>query len=290
METQYVDGRAWLYDSWNLPGDKEMGAVFMGDFQWNPLHPEDTDSRRIGTWANWAKGHNFPVWFTGDELDVGSPSSMKELNVAFARAYGSNRDAMDLGVKTACDNFAEGTLAPLQGILQGGVGGHHNYFFSNGMSATQYLVEKLGGKYLGDCGAIVIDFGGGMTYKIFLHHGPLSVAATVGAVLGRVQRIAANAMFDLYVVGHFSQNLATKIPKLEYKLRGKKIVDVGETRRLVTVGSAMRGYIIGRKNALKYPEGTYAERFMLAPISLGWGYALIRPKPKERRVDSSWSL
>ena len=288
MESLYVDARKYLYPSWFIPGEKESGVAFMGDFQYNPMEPMDSDMVRVRKWFEWCAAHKFRILLTGDIIDSCSPSSRQELNVAFVRAYGHSRDALDMGIKSICDKFLE-IAEPAIGFVDGGVYGHHGWIFKDGTSSHQYIMDRLGGRNLGDSAKVTYAFGDGVLARVWLHHGA-GGAVTPGGILAKGQRQAERRFADLYVYGHNHQNVAYKLPWMTDRVVGKKVVEIGSTRRIMAVGGSLRGYPVGRRNAFGEPEDNYVGKAMLPPVSLGWGVAFFRPMYKEKRLDANVSM
>ena|SRR3990167_4502691 len=288
MEPLVIKARKYLYDSWFIPGEKEIGVAFMGDFQYNPMEPNDSDMERVKKWFEWCRGHGFRILFTGDLIDSCSPSSRQELNVAFVRAYGHSRDALDEGIRSICDKFLA-LAKPAVGLVDGGVYGHHGWIFKDGTSSHQYIMDELGGRNLGDSAIVSYDFGRDLEAWIWLHHGSGS-AVTPGGIIAKGMRQALARGADLYAYGHNHQNVLYKLPWITNRVEDGEIVEDGSTRRIMAVGGALRGYPLRRRNAFGEPEGNYVEKMGLPPVSLGWGIAFFRPMYRERRVDANASM
>ena len=81
----------------------------------------------------------------------------------------------------------------------------------------------------------------------------------------------------LFAVGHFSKQTITQIPGITGESDDKIF--------LVSAGAMMKGYNIGRVNERGIPEGSYVEKMMLPPASLGWPAVYFRPIFNEGRID-----
>ena len=221
------------------------------------------------------KGMDLGAWFLslGDTVDVASPGQRARL--ASLNLYDSTREFMD---DQADKNVkgAMGILGPTKGHWLGMLRGHHYWPYSDGTTSDTRLANALNAKFLGDCAAILIRLGLGRpghrhyrTCKIWTHHG-MGGGQTAGAPLNRLEHVLKVFTADIYLMAHQHKLAATKVPQVDYEIVGKnRIRMTNRDRILACVGSFLKGYEHGSTDPSGNPAGSYVEKGMLTPTTLG---------------------
>ena len=107
----------------------------------------------------------------GDYVDAHSPSNRIRLSEALAGAYDSTVNSIDVAGFKDIDTLYE-LFKPSKGRWLGMIRGHHWCQFSGSKGdTTTILAQKLDTKNLGDCACLELNFGGGLSAKIWAHHG-----------------------------------------------------------------------------------------------------------------------
>jgi hypothetical protein len=230
------------------------------------------------------KATKMGAWFLGlgDYVDVASPSQRKGL--ASLKMYDSTRDFMD----DQADANVKGLMAILgrtKGRWLGMLRGHHYWPYSDGTTSDTRLANALNAKFLGDCAAILIRFGFGTkghmhyeTAKIWCHHGA-GGGQTAGAPLNKLEHALKVFSGDIYLMAHQHKLATTKLPWVDYNIMGRdKIRMTKKDRILACVGSFLKGYEHGSTDPAGFPAGSYVEKGMLTPTTLGCPTIIIESK------------
>ena len=115
---------------------------------------------------------------------------------------------------------------------------------------------------------------------IWAHHG-VGSGVGVAAPITKLERVLEWAEADLYLMGHQHKRAAGASPRF-YIVGDKTPIMVARERLLVGTGSYLRGYLRGSK-ADGRPGGTYVEKGMMRPVSLG--SPLIRIEPTRPFIE-----
>lgn len=222
----------------------------------------------------------------GDYIDVASPSNRKLIGQIRSGLYDSVRRMMDERVTDYVNALYE-ILEPSKGRWLGLLTGHHTWEFEDGTTTESILASRLQSAMLGDCAVVALKLGkrgemssnrpGPVAY-IWAHHG-VGGGMTAGAALNKVAGSVVPYFFaNVYLMAHQHRKAATAIPWIEYRFGpGGKVRTIATTRYIVATGSFLKAYEAGSRGAKGYPEGSYVEKRMLGPVSLGAPVISIRP-------------
>ena len=108
---------------------------------------------------------------------------------------------------------------------------------------------------------------------IWAHHGGGSSVASGGA-LNQLERMASGIFANIYLAGHQHTKPVVPIPFMNYSGGADTTVN----RYLVSTGSFLKGYVVGSRDAAGHPSGTYVEKAMMRPVTLGAPLIKIRPR------------
>jgi len=255
----------------------ELRILPMGDFQYAG-EDGDTDVKRLRKYVDFGIKNDFYFIGVGDYTDFASPSNRAALHAAGSKFYDSTFKAIDKGAEVFLDELKE-ILEPTIGRWIHLLRGHHYFTFSDGTDTDYRLAEFLNAPFGGDCALVTVEFSNGrkvLRENIWSHHGA-GGGMTIAAPLNRLQRMAGHFDARVFITGHQHKQAIAQIPR----------IGVGEDRKifLISIGGLLRGYQIGRKNAMGIPEGGYPEKKMLVPVSLGFPSVYMRPIFAENRVD-----
>lgn len=269
--------------SYNFPW-KPLLVMPLGDIQWFG-DPNEVALEKLRQHIAW--GVERGAWFVGmrDYIDAFSPSNRQRLKSA--GFYDNANRVIEDGARHLVDQLYE-VLKPSKGRWLGLLSGHHYADLRNGMTTDQLLAEKLGTNHLGDCAYIRLAFRDPKTHDagdvlIWAHHG-VGSGQSAAAPVQRLERLPASWEGDIFLMGHMSKVAAAPLdrcfpvwpqgngvqePRLYYR-----------TVLLVGTGSFMKGYVEGRKEG-EVHAGTYVEKGMMRPVSLGAPVITVTPRYKD---------
>ena len=253
--------------NWDLTSGRNEVRIFHG----TDLHI-GADGFHRTVWFRFCdsvKAHpNCKVILTGDIIDAERPSMRDRKSIMYGEA--GRKDAWSQEDER---NFAwidRDVIPKFAGIadkIAGMIDGDHFILFSNGMTSTQYICNrlKIPSAYLGERMAYLglsFDRKNGDTtlYNILLRHGK-GYGGTAGADVNALVRNNKGFLADLYLGGHtHKENCHCEIllyPNKDYEKLRQRIV------WYVRGGSFLRGY----------PEDgrqTYVEQAEYSPLTTGW--------------------
>ena len=237
------------------------------------------------------KGMKMGAWFLGlgDYVDVASPGQRTRL--ASLSLYDSTREFMDAQADKNVKGVM-GILGQTKGRWLGMLRGHHYWPYSDGTTSDTRLANALNAKFLGDCAAILIRLGLGAkghrhytTCKIWCHHGT-GGGQTAGAPLNKLEHALKVFAADIYLMAHQHKLATTKLPWVDYNIVGKNRIRMTDKNRLLAcVGSFLKGYEHGSTDPAGNPAGSYVEKGMMTPTTLGCPLISIEPKHCAGFVD-----
>lgn len=232
------------------------------------------------------------AWFLGmgDYIDAFSPSNRQRLKGA--GLYDNANRVIDEAALGLVDELYERALKPSRERWLGLLAGHHFAELRDGTTTDQYLARKLKTHFLGDCAYVRLRFVRGTVsggVLIWCHHGDGS-GSSPAAPVTKLERMATAWDADIFLMGHQSKIAAvpmdrcfpvwpqangTHEPKLFYR-----------TVLLCGTGGFMKGYAEGRHEG-QVPRGTYVEKRMLRPVSLGAPVITVTPRLRDVPKDAS---
>ena len=202
----------------------------------------------------------------GDYVDTNSPSNRDRLRAANLYDPGMIDDI----VKRYCDELLE-VLLPTRNRWIGMLEGHHWHQFEDGGTSDTYLCQRLNATFLGTCAITRLTFADNAkhtaVYKIWSHHGAISSGSTLASPLNKLVAFSARCDADMFLIAHSHQLPAGPFDAISVNDKGPVRINHRTKWALVT-GSFMRGYLQGHTVGGR-PGGTYVEKNMLPPASLG---------------------
>lgn len=237
-----------------------------------------TDVRRLKETLAWGVDHN--AWWVGmgDYIDMESPSNRRAIQNS--GVYDSVMDALD-GAAEELEEELKEMFKPTIGRWLGLLEGHHYHPHQDGTTTDTRLAQYLKAPFLGTCAYLNIAFkspGKGHlnpSYNIWAHHGR-GGGNLAGSPSNTLEKKILGFDADLYLMGH--THTAGAIPrdrvypawgKTQGTLHHKKLY-------LVNCGAYLKGYEErSRRNGRA--GGSYAERGMMNPLSLGSARIHFRP-------------
>lgn len=270
-----------LLESLTLPGMKEVRVAPLADIQYGA---QGCDVERLKRHVSWAMNHGCYFVGVGDYCDVMSPSNRAAWLRANADFYDSFKEAVDDKMEQQRKEIQR-ILEPTQGRWLGLVRGHHWHKFEDGTETDTRLANYLGCQFLGDAGVIFIGMGP-VEARIMLWHGSGS-GQTAGAMLNKIENGAKRWNVHVALMAHQHQKPAKADVMMDFGVdaKGNKIL-THQNRYYVGAGSFLRGYLVGNKNALGIPTGSYVEKAMMPPVALGAPIIYLRP----RKRDGVWMV
>ena len=270
---------------------KPLVIMPVGDIQWfGDDHEVALDKLRKHILWGVQQG----AWFVGmgDYIDAFSPSNRQRLKSA--GLYDNANRIVDRAAVDLVDQLYDKALKPSEGRWLGLLAGHHFADLRDGTTTDQYLAHKLKTNHLGDCAYIRLVFkrpapqtSGSGEVLIWCHHGEGS-GQSAAAPVQKLERLPATWEGDIFLMGHQSKIAVAPVdrcfpvwpqangvqqPQLFYR-----------TVILCGTGSFMKGYVEGRYEG-QTPRGTYIEKRMLRPVSLGSPVITVTPRYKDTPRD-----
>lgn len=260
-------------------GQQETRIVPIADIQYGA---QGCDIDLLKEKIDWALRQDALFLGLGDYVDVASPGQRRTL--AEIHLYDSTQEFMDAQADENVRKLLR-VLAPTKGRWLGLLSGHHYWPFADGTTSDTRLAQALETKFLGDCAVLLLRYRMGTkghntyaTAKIWCHHGAGS-GQTAGSSLNRLEHVIKTFQGDVYLMAHQHKVAASKIPFIDYKVTGRDNIAFSTRNRvLAAVGSFLKGYELGSKNPAGQPAGSYVEKKMLTPTSLGCTMLFIRPR------------
>jgi hypothetical protein len=261
---------------------KELLLMPVGDIQWAGDESEvalEMLKRHI------AWGVKQGAWFIGmgDYIDTLSPSNRAKLSGA--ALYDTAVKALDRDAQARVKELYARALKPSRGRWLGLLEGHHFFQYRDQTTSDQELAKLLECPFLGSSAYVRLIFPRGYstasqptgTVTIWAHHGAGSSSAAGGAI-NRVERVMRSWDADIYLMGHHHKVGAQPMDYIRpvFPPHGAPHL-MHATKMLVTTGSFLKGYIVGRTDG-GIPRGGYVETAMMNPVQLGAPLIRIRPR------------
>lgn len=243
-----------------LQEDKTLFIVPFGDIQ------SETEYERLDGLVSWlvqkkSEGNQVVLFGMGDYFESPSPSDRGALNAAKS-GYGMYEDL----AKAIMDTYEARTiklyeqLKPLVGDFLGLLQGHHWLEFDSklksGMPADTniLLANLLKAEYWGTTVQLELQIDG-LTFKIFASHGYGSARTPGARVIKRIRMREVVGNANWYCMGHDNE----KSVYVTEVLFGREYFK----QYYSGTGSFQKAYNFDN------PEGSYAEKLLLPPTSLG---------------------
>ena len=259
-----------------IPKFPEAILLPIGDIQYGV---EACDLDRLKRHLEWAdKKPNAYFLGMGDYVDFGSPSNRGKL-----RGMLANNELYDVvgdGLKDLAERHLEDlkkVLAPTKGKWLGLLSGHHFWEFDDGTTSDTRLADFLEAPFLGSSAIVRMDFPATNSYtNIFCHHGEGS-GALQSAPLNRLEKYM-NAWEDvqIFLIAHHHKKVSAKLPRVRPVFDGEVPGLKEQQCILAGTGSFLKGYVPGSTDRGR-AAGTYVEKKMLRPVTLGAVTIWLRP-------------
>ncbi len=247
--------------------------------------PRSSDVARARKVIEWGIKHKAYFLGMGDMADALSPSNRDAWDSA--RLYDSARDAMQQAAENTQDEL-ESIVDGTQGRWLGLFRGHHYFVYDDGSTTDSRLAAYLKAPFLGDTAIVtaLLPKSGrkrAPMVRIWGAHG--NGSGQPGAALAKIEktgmRIADNC--DAYLMGHYHKAETTRIQRIGVQggERGGQPTMTSRDIVLACTGSFLRGYTEGsRRGGL--PAGSYVEKALLSPSSLGAVWLSFKPVTSAR--------
>jgi hypothetical protein len=227
-----------------------------------------SDLTRLRRHMNWGASNRALFLGMGDYVDMASPSNRRSLKAA--TLYDSVTSALEAKAQEDVGGFLEavgGSEHMWLGLLQG----HHFMELEDGNTSDTMIAQALGAPFLGDSAMVRLIFndtsdcdGNPVSATIWCHHGRGS-GNKAGSPLNTIEQVARGFNADIYLMGHQHKKVAAPTDELFFSSRGQLL---HHTKLLACTGSFLKGYL---ENSMLggRASGTYVEKGMMAPVSLG---------------------
>ena len=230
---------------------------------------EAADLKRLKAHMEWGFHTKHAMFLgMGDYVDMASPSNRRTLKAA--GLYDTVTDALQAKAEEDIKTFLSMT-GYTKGAWLGLLQGHHYMDMANGSTSDIQIAEALRAPFLGDAAIVRIIFDkhldvDGLPVKadIWCHHGR---GGGVGAAapISLLEKTARGFNADIYLMGHQHKKVATPIDELFYSRNGRML---HRTKLLACTGSFLKGYLDNSMSEGR-AGGTYVEKGMMTPVSLG---------------------
>lgn len=203
----------------------------------------------------------------GDYVDVASPSNRQKLRAM--ALYDSVEQALVEAAERHLEEFlklVKGTENRWLGLLEG----HHFYEFADGTTSDTRICQALNAPFLGSSAFVNVPIGrNGSSSKfnatVWCSHGEGS-GARASAPLNKLENLISGFEADIYLIGHMSKKAAAPLDQLYVNHRGNLAF---RTKLLAGTGGFAQGYKEGSKGPNGHPRGSYVEKGLMKPVSLG---------------------
>lgn len=220
----------------------------------------------------------------GDFTDVESPSGRDKMKSA--KFYDSIVNMLNRG----CDqHIAElmKILEPTRGKWLGFLQGHHYHDYEDGSTSDTRLAALLDAPFMGDSALIRPRWTRGKSVRsldIYATHGTGS-GQTQAAPLAKLERFAGGVHADLYLINHYARRGVVPADVLSLNQAG--LIE-SKTIYYMATGGYMKAYEQGSK-AQGRPQGSYVEKGMMKPVSIGGGVVRFTPtRTTKGGEDRAW--
>ena len=250
----------WLYPI----GDSQIGA-----------QGSRPDKLRKHTRSALLKGNPRFVG-VGDPIDLVSPSNREML--ASMPLYDSPLDAIEAAGAMASNKFLA-AVKGTEGKWAACVEGHHYISYRDGLTSDQKIATALGAQFMGTSGMLHLRFKrhkgvSSIVCRVWLHHGEGS-GAMLSAPMNKLERFMDGVDADIYIIGHYTRQIMAPKPRL-FTSNDTPPKWKSRTRWMICAGGWYEGYQAGSMWGNR-PRGTYVERKMLSPVTMGAPYIKITP-------------
>lgn len=261
----------------------EVTICPLGDIQWAG-RKSDVAFDHLQAHISRCLKHPNPLFVgMGDYIDFASPSNREAFRTS--RLYDTARRVID---DKALDLTVEAyklILEPTKGKWLGLLSGHHYFPLQTGGNTDMKLAEMLDAPYLGNCALIQIMFREPthrFPLRVWAHHGCGGSVFPHGPLV-KLYRVAPHWDADVFLMGHQPKKAVGEFDYIEpiFPSRGEPRL-AHRTRHLVGTGGWAKGYQEGDK------EGTYVEKGMMGPVSLGQPLVHVRPSRRRQGGSGIW--
>jgi hypothetical protein len=258
----------------DLPNFEDTANVFV--FSDMHMGTDAYSDSSLCRYRDYAESHKNRYYILGaDTIDFASTSERRLLVANPALHETTVSRLNDMAIDLA-DRAIE-KLSFMKGRLIGGVDGNHNFPLRFGdleISTEEYIINKLGGKYLAEVGFLTLKFnwnGYKFVKKGLIHHG-LGGGQTPGGSLNPLVNLQKAFDFDFITMGHNHKLGSIVDQRATWDGKGLYDRDIA----FVRTGTFAKAYEIGKAN--------YAVKRLYAPATLRGVKIEFRPF---RREDDS---
>ena len=224
----------------------------------------------------------------GDFFDVMSPSNRGNYLASLAKGetYDSTIDLMLRGITILMDDVKE-VLKPTIGRWLGCVEGHHYYQYESGTTTDIEMCKFLEAPFLGSTALVRLEFN---KLKENGHNvaSDLVIFATHGRGGGKLTASPLNILeslagsfegVDVFLMGHQHKIVGGKkqIIKPHWGIKGGRSRLIHRDIIMACTGGYLKGYMVSN-NVGGRPGGTYVEKALMNPVSLGGITIHVRPR------------
>jgi len=252
--------------TYKIMPNESVTVMPIGDAQ---VGVEAADLKRLKAHMEWGFHTKHAMFLgMGDYVDMASPSNRRTLKAA--GLYDTVTDALQAKAEEDIKTFLSMT-GYTKGAWLGLLQGHHYMDMADGSTSDIQIAEALRAPFLGDAAIVRIIFDkhldvDGLPVKadIWCHHGR---GGGVGAAapISLLEKTARGFSADIYLMGHQHKKVATPIDELFYSRNGRML---HRTKLLACTGSFLKGYLDNSMSEGR-AGGTYVEKGMMTPVSLG---------------------
>jgi hypothetical protein len=245
----------------------------IGDIQFGS---PGTDLEKLRKHIRYCEGIGANYIGMGDYVDMMSPSNRRSYRAA--ALYDTTLGSIEKYHLDHLEKLKE-ILEPTRGKWLGLLEGHHYMELSHGGTTDTELAKFLEAPYLGTCAVIRLRFrepSRAIDYLVYAHHG---IGGGTDPLAKLIKVAPGFPQVDLFLQGHNTQVDARPLDSIEFygakgglKMREKKVL-------FVATGGFMRGYQqSSREGVYGRPQGSYVEKAMMRPTTLGAPVIDITPR------------
>lgn len=257
----------------------------LGDIQWNG-DPHDVTLDLLRERIDLGVKLNALFIGMGDYTDLTSPSNRQRVKAA--GFYDNFHQALEKTSHKFVEEIYD-IFAPTKGRWLGLLSGHHFYHYEDGTTSDQELCRLLDAPFLGSNAIVGLHYrrpDGGIagTVNIWAHHG-VGGGQAIGAVLRKLNNPVRHWDANIFLLGHYTKMATEPVNYIytDWKAGEPKLRHI--TKVLVGTGGFSKGYI-ERNKIGGVPSGTYVEKGMMNPATLGNPIVEIRPRIMDK-TDST---
>jgi len=260
----------------------------IGDIQWTG-DPDDVAGQTLKETIAYGLDNSAVFIGMGDYTDYASPSNRQMLRAA--ALYDNALKVHDNAALALTDDLYNQFLKPTKGRWLGLLEGHHFANLQSGFTTDQMLAQMLDTKFLGTNAIVGIHWReksrDRVTLNIWCHHGTGS-SGKPGGVINKLDNLLPDWECDIFLMGHMTKQAVAPTNRL-YPYwpinKGKSPPSLRhKTKILCGTGGYGKAYIERSRQGLT-PRGTYVEKGMMRPASLGSPRIRVRPYRVDYYVD-----